>query len=72
MTLLTWKAIKTVPTGCPDYVPNQYTGEYPSMHCAVYHCETITEVMSKEFMTEKDAKEFQKQAPDNCFDFHYD
>ena len=52
MKTLTWKVDETIPTACPDYVPDPYTGEYPSTHCLVYHCKTITENKSIEQLTE--------------------
>jgi len=69
MNILTWKVIKTIPTACPDYQPDKYTGEYPSTHCSVYHCETITENKTTEFETEEKAKEFARKAPNSCYDF---
>lgn len=72
MKTLTWKVSKTIPTACPDYKPDPYTGEYPSMHCLVYHCETITENKSAEFSTEKEAKDFADKAPHSCYDFALD
>lgn len=69
MKTLTWKVTKNVPISCPDYVPDPYTGEYPSVHCAVYHYETVTNDMSKEFSTLKEIKEFISKAPQNCTEF---
>jgi len=69
MKILTWKVSKTIPTACPDYQPDKYTGEYPSMHCLVYHCKTITENKTTEFETEEKAKEFANKAPNSCYDF---
>ena len=69
MKTLTWKVDKTIPTACPDYQPDPYTGEYPSFHCLVYHCKTITEDKTAEFPTEKEAKEFTNKAPLSCYDF---
>lgn len=69
MKVLTWKVAKTIPTACPDYQPDPYTGEYPSFHCAVYHCETVTETKSAEFETTKEAQEFADKAPLSCYDF---
>ena len=72
MKKLTWKVDKTIPTACPDYVPDPYTGECPSFHCSVYHCKTITENKSSEFSTEKEAKDFADKAPYSCYDFALD
>ena len=69
---LTWKVNKTIPTACPDYVPDPYTGEYPLIHCLVYHCKTITENKSAEFPSEKEAKDFADKAPYSCYDFVLD
>jgi hypothetical protein len=66
---LTWKVTKTVPTACPDYVPDPYTGAYPSFHCAVYHCTTIIEEMVKDFATKEEAFSFAAKAPSSCTDF---
>ena len=72
MKQLTWKIDKTITTACPDYVLDPYTGEYPSTHCLVYHCKTITENKSAEFSTEKEAKDFADKAPYSCYDFVLD
>jgi len=72
MKTLTWKVDKIIPTPCPDYVPDPYTGEYPSFHCLVYHCKTITETRTKEFSTKKEAVEFAEKAPYSCYDFCLD
>lgn len=69
MKQLTWKIDKTIPTACPDYVHDPYTGEYPSFHCLVYHFKTIIENKSAEFLTEKEAKDFADKAPQSCYDF---
>lgn len=69
MKTLTWKVDKTVPTQCPDYVPDPYTGQYPSYHCAVYHCKTVTEERTAEFATLKEAQQFADKAPLSCYDF---
>jgi len=63
---LTWKVSKTVPTACPDFKPDPYTGELPSTHCLVYHCETVTEKRSAVFATQEEADLFKKNAPSNC------
>ena len=72
MKKLTWKIDKTIPDACPDYVPDPYTGEYPSTHCLVYHSKTITENKSAEFLSEKEAKDFADKAPYSCYDFVLD
>ena len=69
METLTWKVSKTIPTVCPDYQPDPYTGEYPMMHCLVYHCKTITEDKTAEFEMNKEAEEFALKAPQSCYDF---
>jgi|ERR1035437_340563 hypothetical protein len=69
METLTWKVDKTIPTACPDYQPDPYTGEYPTFHCLVYHCKTITESKTAEFETEEIAKEFISKAPLSCYEF---
>jgi len=67
--ILTWKVDRTIPIPCPDYEPDPYTGEYPSVHCLVYHCKTITEDKIAEFATDKEAKDFASKAPDSCYNF---
>ena len=69
MKTLTWKVDKTIPTDCPDYVPDPYTGKYPTFHCLVYHSKTITEDKTAEFKTNKEAEEFASKAPQSCYDF---
>lgn len=72
MNTLTWKVDKTVPTACPDYQPDSYTGEYPSIHCLVYHCKTFTEERSKEFSSKEEAQQFINKAPLSCYEFKFD
>lgn len=69
MKTLTWKVDKTIPIPCPDYKPDPYTGEYPSTHCLVYHCKTITENRTAEFETDKEAQDFIDKAPLSCYEF---
>lgn len=69
MKTLTWKVDKTIPTACPDYQPDPYTGEYPMTHCLVYHCKTITEEKTAEFSTEKEVREFVEKVPLSCYEF---
>ncbi len=69
MITLTWKVDKTIPIPCPDYKPDLYTGKYPSTHCLVYHCKTITENKTAEFETEENCKSFANGAPLSCYDF---
>jgi len=66
---LTWTVTKTVPAPCPDYKPDQYTGEYPRHHCLVYHRDIVTEEMSKKFETQEEAKDFASKAPSACSRF---
>ena len=66
--IVIWVVLLTIQTECPDYKPSPYTGEYPSTHCAVYHCETIEKEMSKEFVTKKEAKKFIANAPERIRD----
>lgn len=72
MKKLTWKVSKTIQTECPDYKPDPYTGEYPSIHCLVFHCKTIVEDRIAEFETKKEAQEFADKAPPSCYDFIFD
>ena len=69
MKQLTWKVDITRPIPCPDYKPDIYTGQYPSTHCLVYHCETVTEQRSTEVTDEQEAKNFVLNAPSSCYDF---
>lgn len=72
MRTLTWKVTFTRPTACPDYIPDPYTGQYPTTQCLVYHCETVTENKCAEFETEKNALEFASKAPSSCTEFKLD
>lgn len=69
---LTWIVNKTIPTSCPDYTPDTYTGEYPSMQCLVYHCKTVTEHKEFDFETREEAEKFTEQAPYSCSEFRLD
>jgi len=69
MYILTWKVDKTIPTACPDYQPDPYTGEYPMTHCLVYHSKTITEDKTAEFSSKKEAEIFAYKAPQSCYEF---
>lgn len=68
---LTWQVTQRVPIECPDYKPDPYTGNYPSSHCAVYHCEIRTTSMKKTFDTLEEAEAFKKAAPSSCTNFKY-
>ena len=72
MSNLIWKVDKTVPTQCPDFVQDPYTGEYPTTSCLVYHCKTITEERSQEFDTKENAVKFADKAPLSCYEFKLD
>ena len=69
MKTLTWKYDTTVPVSCPDRVPNQYTGEYSMIGCAVYHTQTVTKEMAKSFETYEEVEAFKRQAPTGCYDW---
>lgn len=69
MKTVTWNVTLTRPIACPDYQPDPYTGEYPSTHCLVYHSEIVTEGKSVSFVTEEEAREFIRKAPESCTDF---
>ncbi len=62
--IVIWTVTITVPASCPGHQLDPYTGEYPTTSCLVLHTETITKEMEREFTTEKEAKEFIKNAPD--------
>lgn len=64
---LTWKVDKLVPTECPDFVPDPYTGEFPSTHCAVAHFREVTYEATKTFPDEVAAEMFRKNAPPSCY-----
>ena len=63
--IVVWVITLTVPTSCPDYKPDPYTGEYPMMHCLVAHYKTITKNMRKEFKTKEEAQKFIDNASDD-------
>jgi len=66
---LIWKVDVNEPVPCPDFVPDPYTGQYPSTHCLVYHFKVSTREFSKTFAGETEAAEFKKNAPQNCYDW---
>ena len=66
---LCWKVKRTVPTECPNFKPDPYTGDYPNYHCAVYHIETIIEERSMRFEKAEELDKFRANAPSSCFDF---
>ena len=66
---LSWTVYKTVATYCPDYVPDPYTGEYPSTHCLVNHFKEVEEERIKTFETKEEAEYFEKNAPPSCRNF---
>ncbi len=72
MKTLTWKVTKTIPTECPDYKPDPYTGEFPMRHCLVYHCKTVVEERAQSFETNEEARLFADNAPLSCTDFKLD
>ncbi len=61
--IVLWTVTVTVPTGCPDFVPDPYTGKYPTTRCGVWHTETTERNMSKIFETSKQAQLFILNAP---------
>ena len=63
MWIVLWTITVTVPTECPDYKPDPYTGQYPMMSCGVYHCETVNEDKSKSFKTREEAQAFIDSGP---------
>lgn len=69
MKTITWKVDKTIPTECPDYRPDPYTGAYPQTHCAVYHCKTITEEKTATFEKDWECESFINNAPSSCYEF---
>jgi len=68
--ILTWKTDTQESAPCPDFVRDEYTGQYPNTHCLVYHFTTRTVEHSKHFATEKEAEEFKEKAPQSCYDWH--
>ncbi len=71
MIKLTWKVSKTVSAPCPDYIPDPYTGEYPTISCCVYHTQEVTEEKSAIFDTQEKADEFIKNAPSSCSEWQF-
>lgn len=67
--IVTWKVKITVPTGCPDFKPDPYTGQLPAYHCAVAHFKKETLNKSAEFESQEDAELFIKNSPSSCSDF---
>ena len=65
MWIVMWTLLVTVPTECPDFEPDPYTGEYPMVHCLVYHTKTIERKMEKRFDSKEEAEKFIADAPDN-------
>ena len=63
--VLTWTVSVWVSMECPDYKPDPYTGEYPSMHCLVNHGEFVAKEMTKSFETKEEAEMFMNNAPDD-------
>ncbi len=67
--VLSWKVTTQEPTGCPDRVPDPYTGSYPSMTCAVYHSKSVVRDMTKTFDSEKEVLDFMNKSPSICSNF---
>ena len=63
--IVVWTIIVWVATGCPDYKPDPYTGQYPSTHCLVNHGKFEEKKMEKEFSTKEEALKFIEDAPKN-------
>lgn len=61
--LVSWRVSQTVPTFCPDFKSDPYTGKYPDVMCTVYHTKTVEVKMKKEFETMVQVKEFIKNRP---------
>ena len=61
--LVIWTVSVWVSTSCPDFKPDPYTGEYPSMHCLVNHGKVVERDMVKQFSTLKEAQDFISSAP---------
>jgi len=60
---LQWEVVRTVMGECPDYVPNEATGEYPRVHCDVLHCKLEYETRTKEFPDVLSMVKFVGEAP---------
>lgn len=58
-----WWATVTIPAECPDFKPDEYTGQLPSTHCLVYHCKEVVQKHIRQFETQAEAKAFQEKAP---------
>jgi len=61
--LVCWYVAICVNAECPDYKPNEYTGEMPRYHCAVYHGKAEKIAKTKWFGTKIEADDFIKAAP---------
>jgi hypothetical protein len=61
--LVSWVVSIWIPTQCPDYKPNVYTGQYPQSICSVNHGKYVNQEMSKEFKSLIKANKFIKDSP---------
>lgn len=68
--IVTWVFKAHVSVPCPDYKPDPYTGQYPTIMCAVAHHKLVTENRTQSFDTLKEAEIFINRAPQSCSDFH--
>ena len=63
--IVLWTLLTYVPTECPDFKPNPYTGEYPMTHCLVNHQKQVTKHFKRRFNTQSEAISFINKAPDD-------
>ena len=61
--IVVWTVTLNIPTECPDYRPDPYTGQYPSYSCAVMHYKTVTEEKSAMCTSRESAEKFIADAP---------
>ena len=66
---INWKVKIKIQIPCPEVRTNPYNGESSNIGCAVYHFREEIKEMTKEFKDEKEADQFIKNAPNDCYDF---
>ena len=60
---LQWEVVRTVRGECSDFVRDEATGEYPSVHCDVLHWKVRYETKTKEFSDVLAMVKFVGEAP---------
>lgn len=59
--VVSWCLLKTVPTSCPNFKPDEF-GNYPKTSCLVYHTKTDTVCYTKSFTNKDSACSFYERA----------